>query len=135
MSYKTNFKESLSLHRLGVWILCPKHPQLSIYLLLYRWLVPFVIRIQGASIFELMFIFWRKFDAENLFPNIDLFPLPVYLFDKWGHHGAVFHEVVGARELLEVFVDLVEAVDAPGDHDHEEGEDAGGTLQASITAR
>jgi hypothetical protein len=134
MSNKTNFKESLSLHCLGVWILRPKHPQLSIYLLLYRWLVPFVIRIQGASIFELMLIFWRKFGAENLLPNIDMLPLPVYLLDKWGHHGAVLHEVVGARVLLEVVVDLVEAVDAPGDHNNEEGEDAGRTLQATITA-
>jgi hypothetical protein len=135
MSYKTNFKESLSLHCLGVWILRSKHPQLSIYLLLYRWLVPFVICIQSASILELMFILWRKFDPEHLFPNIDLLPLPVYLFDEWGNHGAVLHEVVGARVLLEVVVDLVEAVDAPGDHNHEEGEDAGHTLQATITAR
>jgi hypothetical protein len=58
MSYKTNFKESLPLHRLGVWILRPKHPQLPIYLLLYRWLVSLIICIKGASILELMFIFW-----------------------------------------------------------------------------
>ena len=135
MSYKTNFKESLSFHRLGVWILRAKHSQLSIYLLLHLLFIPFVICIQGASILELMFIFWREFDPEYLFPNIDLLPLSVYLFDEWGHHGAVLHEVIGARVLLEVVVDLVESVDAPRDHNHEEGEDAGHTLQATITAR
>ena len=61
-----------------------------------------------------------------------MLPLPVYLLDKWGHHGAVLHEVVGARVLLEVVVDLLQLVVAACKNYHEECHYARETLQTTI---
>jgi hypothetical protein len=59
-----------------------------------------------------MFIFRGEFEAENLLPDIHLLPLSVYFLDKRRHHGAILHEVVGACVFLEVFIYLIETVEA-----------------------
>ena len=82
-----------------------------------------------------MFIFGGQSDAHNLFPYIHLLPLSVYFLDKRGHHGALLHELITARVVLEVVVELVESVEAARDDYHEEGQQAGETLQTTVPTR
>jgi len=81
-----------------------------------------------------MFILWWESDASELPAQgkDSLLFLSVHVFEEGRDKGALFNELLSARGLLEVVVDLLQLVVAACKNYHEEGHYARETLQTTV---